>query len=85
VLHQEFLKFLKKIDKNLLSGLDVHLVCDNYGTHKTRSSRTGSPVTPASTSTSPRPDHRGSTRSSAGPATSPTRRSAAASTSPSRH
>src|SRR5512135_747446 len=33
--HQEFLKFLKKIDKNVPSGLDVHLVCDNYATHKT--------------------------------------------------
>ena len=33
--HQEFLKFLKKIDKNVPPGLDVHLVCDNYGTHKT--------------------------------------------------
>ena len=33
--HQEFLKFLKRIDKNVPPGLDVHLVCDNYGTHKT--------------------------------------------------
>jgi transposase len=33
--HQEFLKFLKKIDKNVPNGLDVHLVCDNYGTRKT--------------------------------------------------
>ncbi len=33
--HQEFLKFLKKIDKNVPGELDVHLVCDNYGTHKT--------------------------------------------------
>jgi transposase len=33
--HQEFLKFLKTIDKNVPAGLDVHLVCDNYGTHKT--------------------------------------------------
>jgi transposase len=33
--HQEFLKFLKKIDKNVPAGLDVHLVCDNYATHKT--------------------------------------------------
>ena len=33
--HQEFLKFLKKIDKNVPNGLDVHLVCDNYGTCKT--------------------------------------------------
>ena len=33
--HQEFLAFLKKIDKNVPGELDVHLVCDNYGTHKT--------------------------------------------------
>jgi transposase len=33
--HQEFLKFLKKIDKNVPAGLDIHIVCDNYGTHKT--------------------------------------------------
>jgi transposase len=33
--HQEFLKFLKRIDKNVPAVLDVHLVCDNYGTHKT--------------------------------------------------
>ena len=33
--HQEFLAFLKKIDKNVPADLDVHLVCDNYGTHKT--------------------------------------------------
>jgi transposase len=33
--HQEFLRFLKRIDKNVPAGLDVHLVCDNYGTHKT--------------------------------------------------
>jgi transposase len=33
--HQEFLKFLKRVDKNVPDELDVHLVCDNYGTHKT--------------------------------------------------
>jgi transposase len=33
--HQEFLKFLKKIDKTVPVELDVHLVCDNYSTHKT--------------------------------------------------
>jgi transposase len=33
--HQEFLKFLKAIDKNVPASLDVHLVCDNYATHKT--------------------------------------------------
>lgn len=33
--HQEYLKFLKKIDKSVPAELDVHIVCDNYGTHKT--------------------------------------------------
>jgi transposase len=32
--HQEFLKFLKTIDKNVPAELDVHLICDNYATHK---------------------------------------------------
>jgi transposase len=31
----EFKKFLIAIDKAVPAGLDVHLVCDNYGTHKT--------------------------------------------------
>jgi transposase len=31
----EFLKFLKKIDKSVPAGLDVHVICDNYATHKT--------------------------------------------------
>ena len=33
--HQEFLKFLKKIDAEVPVELDLHLICDNYGTHKT--------------------------------------------------
>ena len=33
--HQEFLRFLKKIDAEVPVGLDVHLICDNYGTRKT--------------------------------------------------
>jgi transposase len=33
--HQEFLKFLKTIDASVPAGLDLHLICDNYGTHKT--------------------------------------------------
>jgi transposase len=33
--HQEYLKFLRKIDKSVPSGLDVHIICDNYATHKT--------------------------------------------------
>jgi transposase len=31
----EFKKFLNKIDKEVPEHLDIHLVCDNYGTHKT--------------------------------------------------
>ncbi len=32
--HQEFLRFLNDIDASLPGGFDVHLVMDNYGTHK---------------------------------------------------
>lgn len=31
----EFLDFLKEIDANVPDGLDVHIVMDNYATHKT--------------------------------------------------
>lgn len=34
---QEFLKFLKTLDRQVPEELDVHLVADNYGTHKTPS------------------------------------------------
>lgn len=30
----EFKKFLQKIDKNVPAHLDVHVICDNYSTHK---------------------------------------------------
>jgi transposase len=32
--HQEFLHFLKRIDAAVATDLDVHMVLDNYGTHK---------------------------------------------------
>ena len=32
--HQEFLRFLERIDKSVGPCLEVHLVLDNYGTHK---------------------------------------------------
>jgi transposase len=32
--HEEFLKFLRKIDREVPNGLQVHLICDNYATHK---------------------------------------------------
>ena len=32
--HQEFIKFLKQIDAETPAGLDLHLIVDNYATHK---------------------------------------------------
>ena len=32
--HQEFLSFLRHIETSVPDALDVHLICDNYGTHK---------------------------------------------------
>ena len=32
--HQEFLKFLRRLDKAFPKGKPLHLILDNYGTHK---------------------------------------------------
>ncbi|MGY0071673.1 IS630 family transposase [Streptomyces sp. QTS137] len=32
---EEFKKFLIKLDKEVPADLDIHLICDNYATHKT--------------------------------------------------
>jgi len=32
--HQEFLKFLRRLDRELPPHLDLHLILNNYGTHK---------------------------------------------------
>jgi len=32
--HQEFIRFLNKINREVLPNLDVHLIADNYATHK---------------------------------------------------
>jgi transposase len=32
--HEEFLKFLRKIDRQVPKGLAVHMILDNYATHK---------------------------------------------------
>jgi transposase len=32
--HEEFLRFLGRIDASVTTGLEIHLVLDNYGTHK---------------------------------------------------
>lgn len=31
--HQEFLRFLRRLDRELPARLDLHLIVDNYGTH----------------------------------------------------
>lgn len=33
--HKEFLKFLRTIDKQIATDLDIHIIADNYSTHKT--------------------------------------------------
>ena len=32
--HQEFLKFLRTVDREVPKGLDIHMILDNYATHK---------------------------------------------------
>src|ERR1051326_6079014 len=32
--HQEWLKFLRQVDRDTPEGLDLHLIVDNYSTHK---------------------------------------------------
>ena len=32
--HQEFLSFLRHVERNVPAAMDVHVVMDNYGTHK---------------------------------------------------
>jgi hypothetical protein len=64
--HQEFLRFLKLIDKAVPGDLDLHLVLDNYATHKTPAIKAWLLKHPASTCTSPRLAPAGSTWSSGG-------------------
>ncbi len=37
--HQEFLQFLKQIDRNTPAELDLHVIVDNYATHKHQKAR----------------------------------------------
>jgi hypothetical protein len=53
------LKFLKEIDAQVPEGLDVHIVMDNYATHKTPKIKAWSPAGRTIMSTSRRlPRHR---------------------------
>ena len=54
--HQEWLKFLRRLDEGVSRRRPLHLVMDNYGTHKNpRTVRPGSTDTLASSLTSCRP------------------------------
>jgi len=63
--HQEFLRFLRTIDRNTPKWLDLDLIVDNYPPTSTPRSGLGSSATPASASTSRRLPPPGSTWSSA--------------------
>ena len=60
----EFLKFLRVIDDSVPAELDVHLILDNYSTHKTPAVRRW--LIPASTCTTRQRTPRGSTLSRVG-------------------
>ena len=50
--HQEFIRFLNKIDAETPSNLDRHLIVDNYATHKHPRVKSWMHDIPDSTSTS---------------------------------
>lgn len=50
---REFLKFLNEIDRNVPEGLDIHIVMDNYATHKTETVRKWFARRPTTMCTSP--------------------------------
>jgi len=75
--HEEFLTFLRAVDRNVPKPLAIHIWTTTQPT-RTRTSPPGWPSTSASTFTSPRPRQAGSTSSNASSANSPTRTSAAA-------
>jgi Winged helix-turn helix/DDE superfamily endonuclease len=57
--HQEFLKFLRTLDREFPGDIELHLIVDNYRTHKHDNVNAWLPSTPGSTCTSPRPQARG--------------------------
>jgi putative transposase len=77
--HQEFLSFLNHLGRNVSGGLEIHLIADNYATHKHSRSRRGWHATRATTFITRRPMPAGQSRLSATSRSSPRTRSAAAS------
>lgn len=64
--HREFLRFLKVIDTAVPKHLELHLVLDNYATHKTEPVKKWLLRHPRFHCTSPPPRPLGSTSSNAG-------------------
>jgi len=81
--HKEFIKFLNAVERAVRPGKIIHAIADNYATHKHPKSGSGSPITRAGSSISPRPPHPGSTPSKASSRPSPAGVSDAASSNPS--
>ena len=52
--HQEFLRFVKQVTRAYPTG-ELHLIMGNYAAHGGPRSKPGSPPTPGSRCTSPRP------------------------------
>ena len=67
--HQEWLKFLRLIDRQTPADKQLHLIVDNYATHKHPAFSAGRLATSAFISTSRRPAAVGSTWSSDSSAT----------------
>ncbi len=85
--HREFLAFLGQVARahpDDGTGQELHLVMDNYATHKSKRSATGWRRTRGSTSTSPRRPAPGSISSRSGSASSNAKPSTAAPSDPSR-
>ena len=76
--HQEFLSFLREIDKPVAPELDVHCIVDNYATHSHPKIKACWQRARTGTFTSYRPTAHGSIKSSDSSRSSPTRRFAAA-------
>ena len=67
---EEFIKFLKKIDRTVAKEITLHLILDNYATHKTAEVKAWLENISASKYTLFRRRHRGSTLSNASSQTS---------------
>ena len=61
--HQEFLRFLNRLERDIPAGRLIHVILDNYGSHSTPKSGLGLLGTRVGHFTSPQPRRRGSTRS----------------------